>query len=165
MAAMVRVVPALLPASNQELSQAEQWEKSVAMSPPMFKPTWEWRILPIAKHFIRWYTIGGGLDPSTYQPPYTVKAYPKVATSNLGEFLKLVSEIRRVAPKITIPILLMQGDLDGIAPSSSGDELLDILGSDNKELKHYPKSNHVLPVDSDRKQVWEDIQKFIDKQK
>jgi len=119
--------------------------------------------LPIAKYFVRLYRIGGGADAAMYEPPYTLKAYARAPTRSLGEFLKLVQEVRRFAPQIKVPTLILQGSKDGIIPASSGEELLALLGSSQKTLLFYGQSNHVLTLDKDREQVWKTVEHFIRK--
>ncbi len=133
----------------------------VSLSPPMFKPSLQWFILPLLRHFMRWYVIGGGTDPSAFRPPYTVWAYPKVPTKSLEEFWHIVAEIRKIAPQIQVPTLIMQGRNDRLIPQTSGPELLERLGSRDKRLVWVKNSAHMLTLDSEREEVWKAVQQFI----
>jgi len=110
---------------------------------------------------MRWYVIGGGTDPSAFRPPYTVWAYPKVPTKSLEEFWHIVAEIRKIAPQIQVPTLIMQGRNDRIIPQRGGPEVLERLGSRSKRLVWVKNSAHMLTLDSEREEVWKAVQQFI----
>lgn len=69
------------------------------------------------------------------------------------------------ASRITLPILVIHGDADGIALSQGSKEFFQALSSKDKTLKIYPGFYHETMNEpfADRKQVLSDIVKWINK--
>jgi len=60
------------------------------------------------------------------------------------EFRKLVRYIRPILDKITIPVLIVQGECDGIVPVKSAQYLYERITSEQKELCFLPSSKHLV---------------------
>jgi alpha-beta hydrolase superfamily lysophospholipase len=54
-----------------------------------------------------------------------------------------------LAPHVHLPTLLLHGGLDRTASPRGAQRLARALGSTDVELKVFPKSGHVLPLDLD----------------
>lgn len=134
----------------------------VVMSPPMLNMQYLEFIIPFVRFFKPWHVIGGGSDPSIFEPPYTSVAYPKVPTKCIADLLKLIRITRR-GSNIEIPTLVMQGLLDKMIPERSGQELLELIQTKDKELLHFKKSAHMLTLDQEREKVWKAVGGFIKK--
>lgn len=131
----------------------------VVMSPPMLNIQYLEYIIPILRYFKPWHVIGGGSDPSIFEPPYTSVAYPKVPVKCIADLLKLIRIARR-GSNIETPILIMQGLLDKMIPQRSGQELLELVQSKDKELLYFEKSAHMLTLDQERDKVWRAVGEF-----
>jgi alpha-beta hydrolase superfamily lysophospholipase len=66
-------------------------------------------------------------------------------TLRLGvELLRARDRVLELAPEITVPTLVLHGELDPIAEAAGSRRLFDLLGSRDKELRTYPRSRHEL---------------------
>jgi carboxylesterase len=133
----------------------------VTLSPAMMRYRFLWPLLPGASRAVRWFPVNANADFHRYQPPYTVVEYPKLPIRSVQELVKLVTQIRKVAPAIKVPVRIMQGRHDRLIPASSGPELMERLGSLDKRLDWFNNSAHLLMLDVDRDKVWSDVAQFI----
>lgn len=61
---------------------------------------------------------------------------------------------------IYAPIMVAQGEQDKMVTSDNAQYIYDHVESNDKSLKWYPKSGHILTLDIERKQLHEDILAF-----
>ncbi|WP_100400179.1 alpha/beta hydrolase [Bacillus sp. FJAT-44742] len=77
------------------------------------------------------------------------------------EFTKAVKTVRPFVKEITIPSLIMQGELDGLVPVKSAEYLFENMGSREKRLYLYKDSRHYLCHGPDKKRVLDDLERFL----
>lgn len=87
--------------------------------------------------------------------------YDRTPMRCVPELLKLIQKVRRELPGIKVPVLIQQAKQDLTVQPKSADYLFQHIGSSQKQLKWYPNSGHILPVDHDRDQVFADIEQFL----
>lgn len=78
-----------------------------------------------------------------------------------AEFLKTVRWIDRNVDRLTVPLLLLQGDADGITSSDSSQLLFQRLRGVDKTYLHYPHSYHDLYADLNYMEVISDIASWM----
>ena len=79
-------------------------------------------------------------------------------SARLGsEFLDTTHRLRRGAPQLLQPLLLLQGGADQVTPAAGGQQFFAAAGSPDKTLLQYPESYHELYDDLDRDQVFADL--------
>jgi len=76
-----------------------------------------------------------------------------------GEILK--KETKSNLKKITSPILILQSKFDNRAAPSSAQFIFDNINSENKELIYLNNSGHIITMDFDKTQVFEESFRFI----
>ncbi|MBZ0285258.1 MAG: alpha/beta fold hydrolase [Anaerolineae bacterium] len=134
----------------------------VSLSSTMIHPSFLSSIvLPIARIFIKWYVISKGTNPNAFAPPYVLRAYPKVPTKCLRWIPYITVLTQKTAGKIVVPVLLLQGRFDRIAPQNGAEELYNLLGTSDKRLLWFENSGHMLTLDIEREKVWETILTFV----
>ena len=62
---------------------------------------------------------------------------------------------------MTEPIFVAQGKLDDVIDINSAEIIIDEVGSDDKELKYYENSGHVLTID--KEELFEDYYAFLNR--
>jgi carboxylesterase len=133
----------------------------VVMSAPAHIADWRFRLLPLAQHFIRWFTpdIESDLtDPEAEKHLSAYQVLPVPCLVSLGELIRLV---RRELPQVKVPALIMQGEKDHHVPADSARVIFEELGTADKELVWWPNSGHCITVDSERGAVWARAYEFI----
>ncbi|MEM9136374.1 MAG: alpha/beta hydrolase, partial [Cyanobacteria bacterium P01_F01_bin.42] len=72
---------------------------------------------------------------------------------------------RKVKPQVSqikIPTLIFQSKTDSVVDPPGAQWLYDNLGSTNKSLEWLTESNHVLPLDLERTQIFQQVQTFLE---
>lgn len=133
----------------------------VAMGTPAYIADWRFRFVPLAQHFMRWFTpdIESDLtDPQAEERCWSYDRLPIRCIASLGQLIRLV---RRELPRVEVPALIMQGEKDHHVPADSAHLIFDELGNDDKEIVWWPNSGHCITIDSEREAVWGRAFQFI----
>lgn len=77
------------------------------------------------------------------------------------QFLQLVQKTKPYASKVTVPTLIIQGELDGLVPLKSAYYLYDVIGSKTKEIKVMKRSRHMICHGYEADKVIEEIKTFL----
>ena len=79
-----------------------------------------------------------------------------------GRFIEVVSQQKRFdAEKITVPTLIIRGELDKIAPLEDNEMLLATLASNEKKLVTIPGAGHMNPMENTNKQFYQALENFL----
>jgi carboxylesterase len=87
--------------------------------------------------------------------------YPEYPVFGAHELLKLVRRARRLLPRVTCPLLVIQTALDHHVHPRSGGYIMDRVASADKELLTLHNSSHVLTVDAEWENVAQKTYQFI----
>ena len=60
------------------------------------------------------------------------------------------------------PILVIQAENDNMIDPQSANYIYDHVDSDDKDIKWYSQSGHVITIDKEKEQVFEDIYQFLE---
>lgn len=99
-------------------------------------------------------------DPEARQRMICYKKVPTWAVLSLFEFMDTV---REGLPKVSVPILIMQGKDDHVVHPGNGQFIYDHVSSTDKQLIMLDNSYHVITMDYDKKKVFESVHGFIAK--
>ncbi|MFY4776717.1 alpha/beta hydrolase [Metabacillus sp. RGM 3146] len=77
------------------------------------------------------------------------------------EFRKLVRYVRPHLQNIQIPVLIVQGESDGIVPVKSAHYLYNHIGSEEKKLCFLPLSKHLICHDCEFNTLTEEVTSFL----
>lgn len=76
---------------------------------------------------------------------------------------KIIGSTRDRLGEVTEPIFVAQGKLDDVIDINSAEIIIDEVGSDDKEVKYYENSGHVLTIDKDKEELFEDYYAFLNR--
>lgn len=77
------------------------------------------------------------------------------------EFQKLVKKVKPYLKKLTLPVLIIQGECDGIVPVKSAHYLYKTIPSEEKKLMLLPFSKHHVCHGEDYEDLKEYVEKFL----
>jgi carboxylesterase len=97
--------------------------------------------------------IGGNIK----KPDAWEFAYPNTATHALLELYKCMEVTKKILPQVKVAVTIFQSHHDLLVPPKKTLELIDKLGSAQKELIWLDNSYHVIPIDNDA----ETLEEFI----
>jgi esterase/lipase len=89
------------------------------------------------------------------------KSYFLMPLASVMEIIKLQEEVRKRLEKITVPTLILHSRHDTTAPFESVAYLENHLGSRQIQAVVFEKSNHVLTLDYDKKEVISAVTEFF----
>lgn len=131
----------------------------VAMAAPVFVyerliglSRWVYPIYRYQKHI--------GRDPNPEVEAYKW-SYDRTPVKSAAHLYRLMKEVKRLLPRIQVPALIMQGTRDRTVSPRSAQYIYDALGSTDKQLRWYSNSGHILTLDRERQQVFEEVEEFI----
>lgn len=80
---------------------------------------------------------------------------------SLAELRKLVTEVRSELDMVYAPLLVIQATHDEVIDPQSAKVIYEGVSSDEKQLKWYDESGHVITLDKEKEQLHEDIYTFL----
>jgi carboxylesterase len=89
---------------------------------------------------------------------YGYSCYP---LKGVRAMIRLNRYIRSELPKVTTPALIMHSRADVTAPFENATMVFNQIKSIDKVLVEYHKSGHVLPDESEKERVWQEILDFM----
>lgn len=136
-------------------------KKAVFLSAPIYVRDRRALFLPLLKHFIHYlkkrkrnYFVA-----DKYNLAYSVM--PVKPLSSLFALIKLCK--KKFLPQIRIPCLVLQSKKEHTVKPESAEYIFHQLQSSDKKLVWFEKSGHILTLDIEREQVFEEIERFFKK--
>ncbi|WP_256083783.1 alpha/beta hydrolase, partial [Staphylococcus aureus] len=78
-------------------------------------------------------------------------------TETLKELSEALDTIKDQVDEVLDPILVIQAENDNMIDPQSANYIYDHVDSDYKNIKWYSESGHVITIDKEKEQVFEDI--------
>lgn len=88
-------------------------------------------------------------------------AFEQTPMKSLKNLQQLILETRDQIHSITSPIAVLQGRLDDPLYHESAQYIFTHVASSEKQIKWYEHSGHLLTLDKEREQVFEDVYQFL----
>jgi carboxylesterase len=107
------------------------------------------RLVPVAKHFVRFLPKSGGSDIRDAAARARHPSYDRMPLGAVHELLRLQRHVRSCLPRVAAPLLVAHGARDRTAHPDDALEILARVGSSEREHLRLEASGHVVPVDHD----------------
>ena len=110
----------------------------------------DWRLghLNILQHLVRWHAWGKP-DVKDISAWDQLVGYRRLRAASIGQVQLLVDETRDLLPSVRQPILVVQAREDHLVPARNAVELVQTVGSLDKQLLWLDNSYHVVTLDHD----------------
>ncbi len=131
----------------------------IAISPPWRMASRTLFLVKWLRHFIKYLKKSPGIEKYYLDNDlwsYTV--YPLNATYQL---LRLIKTTKKIIKKVDVPIQVHQGLLDDLLKPDSGRTFHDLIPAQIKEFHEYPNSGHILTVEPDAEEMFNNIKLFL----
>lgn len=140
---------------------------------------WPLRTLPVARYVMPWFNpmrnadfndpelranLAEKMGEINWDDPAVVqqlRATIRIPTGAIYEVVRLGQAVRRDLPRITQPVLIVQGRRDTTVQPRSADQIYTRLTVADKRLVWFDRSGHLLPNDVERAAVWQTIADWI----
>ena len=91
-----------------------------------------------------------------------IDALKKSGMPSLGDLRKLVNDVREEIDLLYAPILIAQSTNDEVIDPKSASIIYNLVESNEKELRWYEHSGHVITLDKEKEQLHGDIYHFLE---
>ncbi len=112
-----------------------------------------WLIYPFVRYQFRSDTKRAHIEEA-------ILPYDRTPIKCVASLRRLVNDVRRGLHRIKVPALIIQGGEDETIYPEDAEIIVAGLGSTDKRLIWYPDSTHIIVLDHDRKQMFEEIEQF-----
>ena len=102
-------------------------------------------------------------DPSVkeYYKNHHLWSYLQYPTHSLHQLWIVTKKARKAAAQVDVPAIIFNGEKDDVVHPRAARELLEALGTSQKELVNLPQSSHILTAEPDRELMFLRIKEFI----
>lgn len=127
------------------------------LASPVKMSDWRQSLVPVLRFFVRNYPARVS-NPEIARQVENYETYP---VSAIHQFLRMKSRVRRLLPRITQPILIVQGEQDRVIAADSAETLFREVSSTVKERVILPKRRHFLVLEPGREELCQRILSFL----
>ena len=131
----------------------------LSLSAPIHIRDLRFRGLAVFRFVQRWTReLAGGVgDPDA--PPHVT--YPVCPTQSLYQMKLLADGVSARLHELKAPLLILHGRRDSMVPPDNAAFLYGKAGSRLKHLVYLDRSDHVLPLDLDKEEVFQKAARFV----
>lgn len=137
----------------------------ITLAGAVFLADWRLKLLPVAKHFLRYQYKSRGPDISNTEAKRNSASYRKYPLKSVDDFLHMVGFARQSLSKIKDPILLIHSRRDHTVTFKNMEYIYNHVSSPIKEKLALEKSYHIISLDNERTLVYETADNFVKKLK
>lgn len=90
-------------------------------------------------------------------------SYDRTPLRSIGNLNRLIRQVKKRLPKVTVPTLIIQARNDQTVDPKSAPYILEKISSTEKQLSWYEKSSHIITLDKERRKVFAEVEAFIER--
>ncbi|OAH54693.1 MULTISPECIES: carboxylesterase [Bacillaceae] len=90
-----------------------------------------------------------------------IEVFKQTPMNTLNALRDLVQDVRNHIDHIYAPTFIVQARLDKMIDTNSANIIFDSVETDEKQIKWYEQSGHVITLDKEKEQLHEDILSFL----
>ena len=134
------------------------------LAAPVWLKDWRLRLLPVAKHLVRWDVAGDDVDLFWPEAVHELHSYGRRPTRAIRQLDLFCQTVRRELPLVRQPVLVMHGGRDRVIdPRNAADIERGLVCSAAVERHMYPRSGHGMSVDVDREDINARVLQWFDR--
>ena len=84
-------------------------------------------------------------------------------TDMLVDLQQTIQDVRDTVDNVYAPLFVAQGRLDTMINPDSANIIYNEAESDDKEIHWYEQSGHVITIDKEKEQLFEDYYQFLER--
>lgn len=129
------------------------------ISTPMRLKGFAHKLVPIAKIFIKYYSIDSEQFKEDTDGLWV--GYKKIPLNIAPKIKALIKEMKESLPKVNCPVICFQGKLDALIKSSSMDKIFNLVASDIKKKIWLENQDHPILKSPDHEIIVKQLIQFI----
>lgn len=98
---------------------------------------------------------------SSEQIEAEMKAFAKTPMKTLGELQQLINDVREHLDHLYSPVFVVQARYDEVIDIESANIIYEQVETDDKKIKWYEESTHVITLGKEKEMLHEDIERFL----
>lgn len=129
----------------------------VTLSCPIKLADWRQILVPLARFFVKDY-------PARISNPdlaAQLDSYDRFPMDAIHSLLRLARQVRKDLPRVTAPLLALQGDQDKWIAAESGEYILANIITSDKTLQRLPGRNHLITLEHGREEVFDAVYSWV----
>ncbi|WP_027847308.1 alpha/beta hydrolase [Marinococcus halotolerans] len=91
-----------------------------------------------------------------------IMEFRQLPTDTLHSVNRLIREVSEGLDMVHVPAMIVQGEKDDMIAEDSANIIYEEISSEDKQIKWYPDSPHVITLGNDRDELNEDVYQFLD---
>lgn len=91
-----------------------------------------------------------------------MKEFEQLPMPSLTDLQQTIEEMGGKLDQIISPLLILQGYLDDALYKENAQIIYNHVSTEEKQLKRYEQSEHIITLDKERETVYEDVYTFLD---
>jgi carboxylesterase len=124
------------------------------LATPLWLSGWRPRLLPVAKHVVRWDRPQDDVDLYRLEGKEELWSYGRRSTGSIHELVRLCARVADELVAVRAPVLIFHGERDRVIdPANAAEIEARLLNSAAVERRMLPRSGHGISVDIDRDDV------------
>lgn len=135
------------------LALRRQWFYLLPLEAWLFSLGWFIRDLPRWRLPLR--------DPAMRKLAEEIVFYRTFNLAAVRSAIALIEQVKAELPQIKTPTLILQAQRDSIVDPAGAQIIYERLGSAVKTLQWLPESDHIIPLDVERDQVFAEVGQFL----
>lgn len=89
--------------------------------------------------------------------------YDRTPLKSISSLIRLIRHVRKRMHEVRVPALIVQAERDETIVPRSAAYIYDTIASTDKEIRWYEKSSHIITLDKEREQLFQDIHTFVNR--
>ncbi|HSI65823.1 MAG TPA: carboxylesterase [Planococcus sp. (in: firmicutes)] len=131
----------------------------VTMCAPMYMKTTDLMYQGVLKYAEDYKKFEGKEEAAIEEEMKILREKPM---ESLVDLRKLIGDVRAHVDHVYAPLFVVQGSLDNVINPNSANVIYDETESFDKKIKWYENSGHVITLDKEKEQLYEDIYEFLE---
>lgn len=130
----------------------------VTLSCPIKLADWRQILVPLARYFVKDY-------PARISNPELatqLDSYDRFPMDAIHSLLRLARQVRKDLPRVTAPLMALQGDRDRWIAPDSGEYILANVSTSAKTLQRFPGRNHLITLEHGREEVFAAVYSWVE---
>jgi carboxylesterase len=129
------------------------------MACPSRLADWRQVLVPLARHLMPYYPARISRPELAAQ----MDSYDRFPMDAVHSLLHLAAQVRKDLPRVTVPLLVLQGDRDRWIDPDSAAYIMQNSGSQEKQQVTLPGRGHLITLEHGREEVFQQVSSWINK--
>lgn len=130
----------------------------ISLCTPIWLRDWRASFVPLLRFFIPYHRRS---HPKEEHIESQIVPYDRTPLTSIMELNQLMKKVKAEIPQVQVPTLVVQSRHDETILPKSANYIYEQIASEQREISWYENSSHLITLDKERNQLFEEIHSFI----